>query len=95
MNQITYPELVDLLKNATDADAVILFGGTWCPNTRPVLPCVNKYAQENNVTVFNFDTVLDGGKVGGSPTGGATRCRRATPHDTRRRDSRASSTASS
>ena len=71
MNQITYPELVDLLKNATDANAVILFGGTWCPNTRAVLPFVNKYAQENDVTVYNFDTVLDGGIVGGGTTSAA------------------------
>ncbi|MDA0158950.1 hypothetical protein OM076_01635 [Solirubrobacter ginsenosidimutans] len=70
INQVTYPEIVDLLKNgAQDANAVILFGGTWCPNTRPVLPAINKYAQENNVQVFNFDTVLDGGTVGGSTTG--------------------------
>ena len=68
MNQISYPELVDLLEHATDADAVILFGGTWCPNTRAVLPFVNKYAQENDVTVYNFDTVLDGGIVGGGTT---------------------------
>jgi thiol-disulfide isomerase/thioredoxin len=69
INQVTYPEIVDLLKNgAQDANAVILFGGTWCPNTRPVLPAINKYAQENNVQVFNFDTVLDGGTVGGSTT---------------------------
>jgi Bacterial Ig-like domain (group 3) len=68
VDQITYPELVDLLKSSTGADAVILFGGTWCPNTRPVLPFVNKYAQQNNVTVFNFDTVLDGGTVGGGTT---------------------------
>jgi thiol-disulfide isomerase/thioredoxin len=69
INQVTYPELVDLLKNgANTANAVILFGGTWCPNTRPVLPAVNKYAQENNVQVFNFDTVLDGGTVGGVTT---------------------------
>ena len=40
VEQITYPELVDLLKSDTSANAVILFGGTWCPNTRPVLPCV-------------------------------------------------------
>ena len=71
VNQITYPELIDLLENSTDADAVILFGGTWCPNTRAVLPFINKDAQKNNVTVYNFDTVLDGGKVGGNPTGGA------------------------
>jgi thiol-disulfide isomerase/thioredoxin len=69
INQITYPELVDLLKSANSANAVILFGGTWCPNTRPVLPSVNKYAQENDVQVFNFDTVLDGGLVGGGTTG--------------------------
>jgi hypothetical protein len=68
INQVTYPELVDLLKNATDANAVILFGGTWCPNTRPVIDAVNKYAQDNNVNVFNFDTVLDGGTVGGGTT---------------------------
>ncbi|HEY4094553.1 MAG TPA: Ig-like domain repeat protein [Baekduia sp.] len=68
INQITYPELVDLLKSDTDHDAVILFGGTWCPNTRPVLPSINKYAQQNDVQVFNFDTVLDGGLVGGSTT---------------------------
>ena len=69
IDQITYPELVDLLKNgANTSNAVILFGGTWCPNTRPVLPFINQYAQENNVTVFNFDTVLDGGTTGGGTT---------------------------
>ncbi|MDA0185741.1 Ig-like domain-containing protein [Solirubrobacter phytolaccae] len=71
VNQITYPELVDLLDHSTDGDAAILFGGTWCPNTRAVLPFVNKEAQKNDVTVYNFDTVLDGGKVAGNPTGGA------------------------
>jgi Bacterial Ig-like domain (group 3) len=70
IDQITYPELVDLLKNgANTSNAVILFGGTWCPNTRPVIPFVNQYAQANNVTVFNFDTVLDGGTTGGNTTG--------------------------
>lgn len=69
VHQITYPELVDLLASgADDADAVILFGGTWCPNTRPVLPAINQYAEQNDVQVFNFDTVLDGGLVGGSTT---------------------------
>ncbi|MDO8211633.1 Ig-like domain-containing protein [Conexibacter sp. CPCC 206217] len=68
VEQITYPELVHLLKSDASRDAVILFGGTWCPNTRPVLPAINRYAQQNNVHVFNFDTVLDGGNVGGSTT---------------------------
>jgi thiol-disulfide isomerase/thioredoxin len=71
VNQLTYPELVDLLKHATTANAVILFGGTWCPNTRPVLPSINKYAQQNDVNVYNFDTVLDGGLVGGATTSGS------------------------
>jgi Bacterial Ig-like domain (group 3) len=69
VEQITYPELVDLLKSgAADKNAVILFGGTWCPNTRPVLPEINKEAQANGVHVFNFDTVLDGGLIGGTTT---------------------------
>ncbi|HEX5926483.1 MAG TPA: hypothetical protein VFY45_21820, partial [Baekduia sp.] len=68
IDQVTYPELVDLLKHANTANAVILFGGTWCPNTRPVLGSINKYAQENGVKVYNFDTVLDGGLVGGGTT---------------------------
>ena len=68
IQQITYPELVDLLRSETSADAVILFGGTWCPNTRPVLPAINRAAQQNDVQVFNFDTVLDGGTVGGTTT---------------------------
>lgn len=68
VEQIPYPELVDLLNHSTDANAVILFGGTWCPNTRPVLPEINKKAQENGVHVFNFDTVLDGGLLGGTTT---------------------------
>jgi hypothetical protein len=71
IDQITYPELVDLLKTNTTQTAAILFGGTWCPNTRPVLPYVNEYAQEDNTEVFNFDTVLDGGTTGGSTTGSA------------------------
>ena len=62
VKQITYPELIHLL-NIKDSvkDFVILFGGSWCPNTQAVIESVNKYAQENNVTVYNFDTVLDGG----------------------------------
>ncbi|MDO9357274.1 MAG: Ig-like domain-containing protein, partial [Solirubrobacteraceae bacterium] len=65
VHQVTYPELVFLLKTETSKDAVLLFGGTWCPNTRPVISAVNEEAQENDVTVFNFDTILDGGTDGG------------------------------
>lgn len=70
IQQITFPELVHLLnQNASDAqNFVILFGGTWCPNTRAVIKDVNAQAQQNGVTVYNFDTVLDGGTVGGGTT---------------------------
>lgn len=70
VKQITYPELLHLLdvKDSADKNFVILFGGTWCPNTRAVIKDVNKQAQDNNVTVYNFDTVLDGGTVGGGTT---------------------------
>lgn len=69
VNQVTYPQLVDLLEHgANDENAVILLGGTWCPNTRAVLPNINRYAQQNDVTVYNFDTVLDGAQVGGTAT---------------------------
>jgi hypothetical protein len=73
IEQITYPELVHLLDNdaTVSKNAVIFFGGTWCTNTRPVLPAINRYAQQNDVRVFNFDTVLDGANVGGGATSGA------------------------
>lgn len=70
VQQITYPELVHLLslKDSTNQNFTILFGGTWCPNTRAVIKDVNAQAQNNGVTVYNFDTVLDGGTVGGGTT---------------------------
>lgn len=69
VNQVTYPQLVDLLEHgADDENAVILLGGTWCPNTRAILPNLNEHAQQNDVTVYNFDTVLDGAQVGGTAT---------------------------
>jgi len=69
VHQITYPELVYLLKTETEKDVVVLFGGNWCPNTRPVLPFINRAAQKNGVTVFNFDTIIDGSVVGGGNSG--------------------------
>ena len=70
VEQITYPELVHLLdvKDSASKNFVILFGGTWCPNTRAVIKDINRQAQDNDVTVYNFDTVLDGGTVGGATT---------------------------
>ena len=69
IKQITYPELLHLLEiqDRSDRNFVILFGGTWCHNTRAVLKQVNQNALENGVTtVYNFDLVLDGGTVNGT-----------------------------
>ncbi|MBO1901350.1 hypothetical protein J4H92_05240 [Leucobacter weissii] len=59
IKSITYPELVNLLES--DGNHVILFGGTWCHNTRAVLKPVNDDAVRTGVeTVYNFDLRLDG-----------------------------------
>ncbi|MDW5598135.1 Ig-like domain repeat protein [Conexibacter stalactiti] len=73
IEQVTYPELVHLLEHdkTVGKETIVFFGGTWCTNTRPVLPAINKYAQQNDVRVFNFDTVLDGATVGGGATSSA------------------------
>ena len=69
IKQITYPELIHLLsvKATADTNFALLFGGTWCHNTRAVLSAVNAEAQANDVaTVYNFDLVLDGGNINGT-----------------------------
>jgi hypothetical protein len=70
VQQLTYSELIHLLeiKDSASKNFVILFGGTWCPNTRAVIKHVNEQAVANDVTVYNFDTILDGGVVGGGTT---------------------------
>ena len=44
-----------------EGDYIILFAGSWCGNTQAIIDIVNDYAIENNVTVYTFDTKLDGG----------------------------------
>jgi hypothetical protein len=40
---------------------VILYGGTWCPNTRAVIKVINQYAVKYGIdAVYNFDWRLDG-----------------------------------
>ena len=56
---LTYKQLTWLLEQ--DGTNVILLGGSWCPNTQAVVKIVNDYALANGVTVYTFDTKLDGG----------------------------------
>ncbi len=56
---LTYKQLQWLLNQS--GNYLILFGGSWCGNTQAVIDLINDYAVENNVTVYNFDTKLDGG----------------------------------
>ena len=56
---LTYKQLEWLLDQP--GDYLILLGGSWCGNTRAVIDIINDYSVANNVTVYNFDTKLDGG----------------------------------
>lgn len=56
---VTYKQLLWLLEQ--EGDYLILFGGSWCGNTKAVVKIINDYAVANDVTVYNFDTKLDGG----------------------------------
>ncbi|GMA35037.1 hypothetical protein [Demequina litorisediminis] len=60
--------LLHLLKQDGDGENfALLFGGTWCHNTRAVIKQVNAEAQRTDVpVVYNVDLVLDGGTVNGS-----------------------------
>lgn len=63
LKSITYPELVELLE--TPGDHTILFGGTWCHNTRAVAHEINDKAIEAGIdTVYVFDLRLDSQYVG-------------------------------
>ena len=72
-DQVTYEELVNILES--EGNYLILFGGSWCHNTRAVVPFVNDYAKQYGIEkVYNFDFYLDG-------TTGSTHVRNTTPTD--------------
>ncbi len=56
---LTYRQLKWLL--GQDGTSILFLGGSWCPNTQAVIKIINDYALANGVTVYTFDTKLDGG----------------------------------
>ena len=59
IHTITYRQLIWLLEE--EGNVLILFGGSWCPNTQAVIATINDYAVANNLIIYNFDTKLDSG----------------------------------
>lgn len=57
---VTYPELQRLL--GTQGNFVILFGGSWCPNTQAAIHFINEYAHKYNIQkIYFWDPRLDAG----------------------------------
>ncbi|MCM3627856.1 S-layer homology domain-containing protein [Paenibacillus glycanilyticus] len=57
---VTYDELTHLLDS--QGNYVILFGGSWCPNTQAAIRFIDEYAKKYNVDkVYFWDTKLDAG----------------------------------
>jgi thiol-disulfide isomerase/thioredoxin len=58
--RVTYHELTKILE--TEGNYTILFGGSWCPNTRAAIKFINQYAKKYNIDkVYFWDTKLDAG----------------------------------
>jgi len=56
---VTYEELVSIFES--EGNYLILFGGSWCHNTRAAVPFINQFANEYDIdTVYNFDFYVDG-----------------------------------
>lgn len=56
---VSYNQLLTLFES--EGTHMILFGGSWCPNTQAVVAQINDVAKEYGVkTIYNFDWRLDG-----------------------------------
>ena len=56
---VTYQELIYLFEQ--EGNSLILFGGSWCGNTRSAIPYINDFAHEYGIdTIYTFDFRLDG-----------------------------------
>ena len=56
---VTYEQLVDIFES--EGNYLILFGGSWCHNTRAAVPFINEFANQYGIsTIYNFDFYLDG-----------------------------------
>ncbi|MFC3799846.1 S-layer homology domain-containing protein [Cohnella sp. GCM10012308] len=60
LEHVTYDELIGILRS--EGDYVLLFGGSWCPNTQAAVKYVNEYAKKYGVDkVYFFDPRIDAG----------------------------------
>lgn len=60
LEHVTYDELLGILRS--EGDYVLLFGGSWCPNTQAAVKYINEYAKKYGVNkVYFFDPRLDAG----------------------------------
>ncbi|MCR8658681.1 S-layer homology domain-containing protein [Paenibacillus endoradicis] len=57
---VTYHQLTQILES--DGNYLILFGGSWCPNTQADIKYIGKYAKEHNIdNIYIWDTKLTAG----------------------------------
>lgn len=57
---VTYHQLTQILES--DGNYVILFGGSWCPNTQADINYIGKYAKQHNIDkIYLWDTKLTAG----------------------------------
>ncbi|WP_059054176.1 S-layer homology domain-containing protein [Paenibacillus senegalimassiliensis] len=78
---VTYHQLRQILEH--EGNSVILWGGSWCPNTQAVIKYINDYAASHGSRkVYFFDTKLDGGLKVAEPHNNTGGPRGENPHNT-------------